>query len=68
MAELPKNVVERGEQVAVGTRKLGVVGGSDGEPVPLSIMPNDVAAVAGLAHVEFEAVTSLRKRVLKGSQ
>jgi len=68
MAELLKYIVECGKQVAVGIRKVDVIGSSDGEAVPVRIMTQHVAAVASLAHVELEAVASLRKRIFVRSE
>ena len=66
--ELLKNIVERWKQFAVGTRKAGVIGGIDGKAVPVSIMPNNIAAIACVAHVELEAVAPLRECVFEGNE
>ena len=68
MAELLKHIVEGGKQLAAGTRKLAVVGGGDGKPVPLSIMPDHTPPIASLAHIELEAVAALGKRIFEGSE
>ena len=65
MAELREYLIKSQETISAAIDQVDVIGLGDLPAVVAGIVPDDIAAVARLAHIELETVASLRECVFE---